>query len=357
MAQRKQITWADLRVGIFVFAGLVTLAVGIFWVTGAGSIGPKYRLFTYLPEVEGVQAGAPVRLDGVDVGTVETIRINPKPSDRSQSIQLTLRIDSRYKDQIRTTSQASLITEGLLGNRYVTITRGLAGTALNANDTVPGASEVGLSAMVEKGTALMDKLNVLSTDLAAVTDEIHSGNGTVGKLINDPGLYNHLNQTAANLDSMSGTLAKGNGSLGKLLTSDDLYNSAHDTMANLNDVLGAVKEQKGSVGKLIYDPAAYNSAKSFLDNGNAVLNDVRAGKGSLGKFANDDTLFNNLRDASQNVKDASSKLNSNTGTAGKLFNDPALYDNLTGLTGDLRLLVSDFRNDPKKYLRIRVTVF
>jgi hypothetical protein len=34
-----------------------------------------------------------------------------------------------------------------------------------------------------------------------------------------------------------------------------------------------------------------------------------------------------------------------------------LYDNLTGLTGDLRLLISDFRNDPKKYLRIRVTVF
>ena len=74
MAQRKQITWADLRVGVFVFAGLVTLAVGIFWVTGAGSLGPKYRLFTYLPEVEGLAAGAPVRLDGVDVGTVEQVR-------------------------------------------------------------------------------------------------------------------------------------------------------------------------------------------------------------------------------------------------------------------------------------------
>ncbi|MGD0306856.1 MAG: MCE family protein, partial [Candidatus Acidiferrales bacterium] len=85
--------------------------------------------------------------------------------------------------------------------------------------------------------------------------------------------------------------------------------------------------------------------------------DVRAGKGSLGKFVQDDSLFNNLRDASSNVRDASAKLNSNTGTAGKLFSDPALYDNLTGLTGDLRLLISDFRNDPKKYLRIRVTVF
>jgi phospholipid/cholesterol/gamma-HCH transport system substrate-binding protein len=94
-----------------------------------------------------------------------------------------------------------------------------------------------------------------------------------------------------------------------------------------------------------------------LDNGNAVLADVRAGKGSLGKFTTDDSLFNNFRDASANFRDASAKLNSNTGTAGKLFSDPALYDNLSGLTGDLRLLIGDFRQDPKKYLRIRLTIF
>jgi phospholipid/cholesterol/gamma-HCH transport system substrate-binding protein len=357
MAQRKQITWSELRVGLFVLAGLFILAVGIFYVTGAGILGPKYRLYTYLPEVEGVAAGAPVRLDGVEIGNVEAIKLNPNPKDRSQSIQLIMRIDSKYKDEIRTSSAASLITEGLLGNRYVTITRGMTGQILKPNDTVPGTEEVALKAMLDRGTVLMDKLSVLSTDITSMAEDVRQGKGTVGKLINDPALYDHLNATAEHFDSVSGTLAKGNGSLGKLLTSDDLYNQAHETVSNLNDVLGAVKDQKGTVGKLVYDPAAYNSAKSFLDNGNAVLSDVRAGKGSLGKFANDDSLFNNLRDASSNVKDASAKLNSNTGTAGKLFNDPALYDNLTGLTGDLRLLVSDFRQDPKKYLRIRVTIF
>ncbi|MGA2097586.1 MAG: hypothetical protein ABSH39_14895 [Candidatus Acidiferrum sp.] len=51
MAQRKQLTWTELRVGLFVLVGLSVIATGIFWVTGAGSIGPKYRLFTYLPDV------------------------------------------------------------------------------------------------------------------------------------------------------------------------------------------------------------------------------------------------------------------------------------------------------------------
>jgi len=84
---------------------------------------------------------------------------------------------------------------------------------------------------------------------------------------------------------------------------------------------------------------------------------VRAGKGTLGKLATDETLYNKLRDASSNVASATAKLNENTTTAGKLFSDPQLYDNLSGLTGDLRLLIGDFRQNPKKFLHFKVTVF
>ncbi len=88
-----------------------------------------------------------------------------------------------------------------------------------------------------------------------------------------------------------------------------------------------------------------------------MLADVRAGKGSLGKLATDDTLYNKLRDTSSNLASATAKLNDNTTTAGKLFSDPKLYDNLTGLTGDMRLLIGDFHQNPKKFLKIKVSVF
>ncbi len=78
MAQRKQLTWTELRVGLFVLVGLSVLAAGIFYVTGAGTLGPKYRIVTYLPEVSLFANGAPVRLDGVEVGNVETIRLAPR---------------------------------------------------------------------------------------------------------------------------------------------------------------------------------------------------------------------------------------------------------------------------------------
>ena len=364
MAQRKQLTWAELRVGVFVLAGLFILMIAIFYVTGASFLGPKYKLITYLPEVDGLNTGAPVALDGVEIGNVQSITLTPHPTSRDQSITLVLRIDSKYKDQIRLdpsdptkSSSASLVTQGLLGDRYVSITRGLSGSEIPPGGVVPGIEEAAMKQMVERGADLMENLGALTTDIHAIVDQVQKGRGTIGKLLADQELYNHLNATAAKFDAMASNVQAGQGTLGKLVTSDELYTKVNSTVGNLNDVVGAVKDQKGTIGKLVYDPAAYDSIKGLADKGNALLGDVRDGKGTLGKLATDDTLFTNLKDASANVRDASAKLNSNQGTMGKFFSDPALYDNMTGLTGDLRLLIGDFRQNPKKFLHIKIGIF
>ena len=104
-------------------------------------------------------------------------------------------------------------------------------------------------------------------------------------------------------------------------------------------------------------PSLFDQAKEAIGKTNALVGDARAGKGSLGKFVTDETLYNKLRETSTNLAAATAKLNDNTTTAGKLFSDPLLYDNLAGLTGDLRLLIGDFRQNPKKFLHIKVTIF
>jgi len=364
MAQRKQLTWTELRVGLFVFAGLIILMVAIFYVTGGSFLGPKYRLITYLPEVDGLNTGAPVALDGVEIGNVQSITLTPHPKNRDESIKLVLRIDKRYQDQIRLdnadpsmSSTASLVTQGLLGDRYVSIKRGLAGTPVPPDGVIPGEEEAAVKQMVERGADLMQNLGALTDDIRDIITQVQKGKGTIGKLLNDPEMYNHLNSTAAKLDTVTSNIQAGQGTLGKLVASDELYTKVNSTVGKLDDVVGAVRDQKGTVGKLVYDPSAYDEIKGLATNGNALLSDVRAGKGSLGKLATDDTLFTNLRDASANVRDATAKMNSNQGSMGKLFTDPALYDNMTGLTGDLRALVGDFRRDPKKFLHIKVGLF
>ncbi|MBI3668882.1 MAG: MCE family protein [Acidobacteria bacterium] len=326
MPQRKQLTWTELRVGLFVLVGIFVVAVAIFYVTGAGVLGPKYRLRTYLPEVEGLTVGAPVRLDGIEVGNVDAIRVTPRtpqqPPDPKRSIELVLRIDRRYQPDIRTDSTAGLITEGLLGNRYVSIQRGFVGTPLQDGQEVPGREEKAIKAIVERGAELVQNLNQMSIQVSEIVDGIKRGRGSLGKVLVDETAYNHLNRTLGKVEHMVDSVEAGNGTLGK-----------------------------------VYDPSIHDNAKQFLEKGNLLITDVRAGKGTLGKLTTDEELYARWRAIGANLESATAKLNSNQTTAGKFFTDPQFYDNMTGLAGDMRLLMGDFRQNPKKFLRVKFSLF
>src|SRR6266403_1980306 len=328
MAQNKQLTWSELRVGLFVLAATALLVVVIFYVTGAGGgFGPKYRLYVLLPEVDGLTVGAPVRLDGVEVGNVEKIAVSfPKPGERQvkdHNIRVDMRIEQKFQEYIRSDSYASLITEGLLGNRYVDIDRGFGGRKLENEDEIPGREEKALKEVVQRSADLMTNLNSITEQASAVLGDIRKGRGSLGKFMVDEEAYRHLNSSLGNLDTMLTNVGAG----------------------------------KGTLGKLVYEQGIHDSAMKLLDSGNGLVADVRAGKGTLGKLATDDSLFMQYRQVGENLSSATAKLNSNETTAGKFFTDPKLYDNISGLTGDMRLLIGDFRKDPKKFLHVKFAIF
>jgi phospholipid/cholesterol/gamma-HCH transport system substrate-binding protein len=361
MPHRKQLTWAELRVGLFVLVGLTVLAAGIFYVTGAGILGPKYRIKTFLPEVSGLANGASVKLDGVEIGNVESVKLVPrvggKPVDMNRNVEVDMRIDKRFQNEILTDSVASLVTEGLLGNRYVEIRRGLTGTPLKENQEITGAEEKAIKEVVERSAELLGNLTALSDDAQDLIAGVKSGRGTLGKLLTDEQAYNHLNSVLARSDQMLANIQAGQGTLGKVVASDEMYGKVDKALDNVTAIITDLRAGKGTLGKLLTDPTLYDQAKEAIANTNSLVGDVRAGKGTIGKLATDDTLYNKLRDTSSNLAQATAKLNDNTTTAGKLFSDPQLYDNLTGLTGDLRLLIGDFRQNPKKFLHIKVGLF
>ena len=360
MAQHKQLTWTELRVGLFVLAATALLVVVIFYVTGAGALGPKYRLHTFLPEVDGLTIGAPVRLDGVEVGNVEKIAVAfPKPGEKAakdRNIRVDMRIEQKFQDYIRSDSSAGLITEGLLGNRYVDIDRGFVGKKLDNEEEIPGREEKALKEVVERSADLMTNLSSITGQASAVLDDIRKGHGSLGKFMVDEDAYRHLDSSLGNLDRMLTDVAAGKGSLGKLMVNDEMYDHVNSATARLDNVLEAVQTKQGTLGKLVYESEIHDRAKQLLDNGNGLVADVRAGKGTLGKLATDDSLFAQYRQVGENLSSATAKLNANETTAGKFFTDPKFYDNMSGLAGDMRLLVGDFRKDPKKFLHVKFAI-
>jgi len=361
MAQHKQLTWTELRVGLFVLAGAVLLAVVIFYVTGGGGLGPKYRLRTFLPEVDGLTVGAPVRVDGVEVGNVEKISIAVPmpgaPASKDRNIEIDVRIQKSFQSYIRSDSSAGLITEGLLGNRYVDIDRGYVGRVLQNDEEIPGREERALKEVVERSADLMDNLSSITEQASAVISDVRKGRGSLGKFMVDETAYNRLNKSLGNLDRFMAGIQAGKGTLGKLATDDEMYNRVNSVAGRVDNVLEAVQNQQGTLGKLVYDTGMHESAKKLLDNSNAFFADVRDGKGTLGKLATDDSLFVQYKQAGENLASATAKLNSNEATIGKFFDDPKFYDNFTGLAGDMRLLVGDFRKNPKKFLQMKFSIF
>ena len=180
--------------------------------------------------------------------------------------------------------------------------------------------------------------------LQSIMDQIRSGDGTAGKLLNDPELYDKLNNTVAQLEAISVDLRAGKGSAGKLLTEDALYN---DVRGGLADLKVAVNELRGTIKNL--DEVAVQIK--------GIAGDLNAGKGTAGKLLKDDALYTEVRASLNKLDNILGNAQSGKGTLGKLITDDTLYNNLTTFSAESTQMIKDFRQNPKKYLTIQLKLF
>jgi phospholipid/cholesterol/gamma-HCH transport system substrate-binding protein len=121
-------------------AGLVLSVICLVWISSyvwsSDVLLPKYRVRIYLPEVSSLDVGAPVRLNGMNVGIVDAIKLAEESANPDRRIEVVLRILKRYQSVIRDDSTASVLTEGLLGNRFVNIQRGLSGAPIASGSEI-----------------------------------------------------------------------------------------------------------------------------------------------------------------------------------------------------------------------------
>jgi phospholipid/cholesterol/gamma-HCH transport system substrate-binding protein len=119
-----------LKAGIVLIVGICA-AGAFYFLWSSHFFVPKYHLRTYVAEADGLLPGAPVRVDGIDVGTVESKNLAGKSATPQRRVELILRIEKPDQEMIRSDSTASLTSDGILGKRYVNIQRGFKGSPLN----------------------------------------------------------------------------------------------------------------------------------------------------------------------------------------------------------------------------------
>jgi len=135
----KQVKWSQLRVGLTVLAALITLAVLIFVMTGTtGLFTRKILMRAYVDDAAGLRVGAPVRLEGVDVGNVVKIRVVADPKRALAPVEIVSKITTKYQDTMNKGCQVLLTTAGVLGEVFVDVDcRGAKGEPLRTGDELP----------------------------------------------------------------------------------------------------------------------------------------------------------------------------------------------------------------------------
>jgi len=356
---QKQLKWSQLKVGLTVLAASITLGILILLMSGTGGIfTKKITLTSYFDNAGGLREGAPVRLQGVDIGNVAAIRVVSDPTKRLTPVEVTLKVNTKYHRNLRKDSVTLLSTAGVLGETYIDIASAQAsGPEVQPGDVLPTRETPDIQDVVRASQSTLQNLDALEKRVDRILAFIESGQGSIGKVIYDPSLYNRLNATVIQFQGLVNDVTSGKGSLGKLLVDDQLYRSANSTIDKLNGIIDDLNAGKGTAGKFLKDPTLYNTANDTIANVKRLSDDVNAGKGALGVLAKNQEFANKLQNTMSKLSDLSDRLNSGEGTIGKLLQDPSVHDNTNQLLLDTQELVKAIRQNPKKYLTIHLKIF
>lgn len=189
-----------IRLGIFVAGGIALFVLAIFIIGKQKNMfNPVYSLTTTFYNVGGLQVGNKIRFSGIDVGTVDNIQII-----NDSTVKVNLFIRKEVQQYIKTNSEVTIASEGLIGDKMIQITQGTH-NASYAKDgqALQSVEPVEIDAIMASLQSTADNAEIISDELADIMININSGEGTLGRLIKDTVIAENLSKTMQNLKSSS----------------------------------------------------------------------------------------------------------------------------------------------------------
>jgi phospholipid/cholesterol/gamma-HCH transport system substrate-binding protein len=337
----------EVRVGAFVLAGLVVAGIVVFM------IGEEKRLFeskltyrTSFSDVQGLKSGAPVRLGGIDIGSVSQVVHADDPADNRLYVEL--HVVKREAVRVKQDSIAHIANKGLLGDKMIEITGGSPGAPqLPEGATIRGEdpadftnlfSQVG--EMSKHAEQILKNIEVTTQALSdaqmqadlrgsvhsvnAILSQVADGRGYVHRLLSDPAEADRLSHLVATFDRAAaeaeGTMAEAQKAAQRVnegpgFAHELLYGQkGTDTIANfggaaaeLAATLRGIREGNGLAHSIVYggdEPSQQVSANlgAITNDLRQITADLRAGKGTLGALLVDPSIYEDVKSVLGNVQ-------------------------------------------------------
>ncbi|MFO0758344.1 MAG: MlaD family protein [Byssovorax sp.] len=353
----------NVKVGIFVLAGLALSALVIFL------IGDERRLFARavefraeFPDVQGLKAGAPVQMGGLDIGHVATVGYDTGKIEDA-TIYVTISIVKSEAARIKVDSKVRITTKGLLGDKMIEITKGKSDEARKVGELIPADTSPG---MLDKVSGIGDKAN----------EALENVNRVTAKLA-DEKLQRDLHESVASVNVVLKQVAEGDGYPHRFLTDkaeaekisrtfDNLEKVSNElalTLADVRGVLGRVKSGPGFTHDVIYGDGPQKEIAQFGNAANEVAlalkgvreSDSLAHDALYGGKGNGAEAIANITAITADLRVITAGIRAGKGTVGALLVDPSVYEDVKVVLGNvqrndvLRALVRySIKQDEKK---------
>jgi phospholipid/cholesterol/gamma-HCH transport system substrate-binding protein len=329
----------QVKVGIFVLSGLALLTVAVFMIGDNSHFWDSKVTYTApFKDVQGLKPGAPVRLGGVDIGTVSSVGYDKQASDDRIFVKLAL-VKSEA-ERIRQGSVAHIVNKGLLGDKMVEVTVPDPSAPL-----LPPGGEM----KSEEATDIMTQVNGMTAQVKRTLDNIENATRGFG----DPRFSEDIRGSADDLHNILDAVAKGDGAAHRLLMDpregerlDRTVENLNASMVRLSGLLGevtAVTQQirtgPGIAHAVLYDGDLSKNTAGTLDEIHKDLVAIREGNGIAHAlvYGDDQTqhVMGNLNVMSDDLRSIVADMRAGKGTLGALLVDPSIYEDLKSAVGNV----------------------
>lgn len=226
-----------LKLGMFVTIGLLLFVITIYYVGKQKNLfAPVITVKAVFRTVNGLNTGNNVRFSGINIGTVEEIELL-----NDTSVVVTMTIKKSMQPFIKADASAGIGSDGLMGDKLLTIYPGTASSKIAADHSfIAARKQVDMEDVMNSVKQSVDNAGIITTQLALFSYKMNNGNGALSKLISDEAFSASLKSTLLNLQTSSNEFARftyslnnGQGALAKLMTDEKFGKTLDSTMANL----------------------------------------------------------------------------------------------------------------------------
>jgi phospholipid/cholesterol/gamma-HCH transport system substrate-binding protein len=334
----RHIRWAKFRVLTVSAAAVVILSILAYLLTGGTLLKKRATMYLYIPDATGLGPGAPVRVDGIGVGKVRSVALSGS-TEPNRVVKVTLTVERDRLASIPDDSTAQIASETMIGDKFVDISSGTSRHFVSPGGEIIFQGSPDLLKGLDIGQ-FEQRLKVVS----ALLDDIEQGRSDLGQFIQGEQMYNDLRKRFSQIESGIRAAASTTSEVGRELHTDLLYQQISQPLVELDRSLVRLQSGQGSAGQLLRDSAQYEKLRSDMEGLRRSIADLRAAE-----FMRSDSLYADWNRRVLSLIESVDAFN-----RGPAMTTTQAYDNLNGFARELRDTVRDFRQNPRKFMRIKV---